>query len=99
MLYTKDPVFNPGGSSVAPIRYKGFDIVREFPETDYRKSPGLMKERDERRTLLWRTRPVMSAAGTSFTFFSNERPVRYRVSVRGMTHDGRILSVDRIVQK
>ena len=99
VLYTKDPVFNPGGNSVAPIRYKGFDIVREFPETDYGKSPGLMREKDDRRTLLWRSRPSMSASGTSFPFFSNERPGRYRVSVRGMTYDGRILSVDRIVQK
>jgi hypothetical protein len=98
-LYTRDPAYTGGGQSVGPIRYKGFDIVREFPDVDPRLSASAAKDVDERRTFLWRPRISLASGAASMRFSSNGNPVRYRVSVRGMTFDGRILSLDRTVQK
>lgn len=98
-LYTRDPFIPGDGQTFAPIRYKGFDIVREFPEPDPRLSSEASKAVDERRTFLWRPRLSMSKGIATLRFFSNAKPSTYRVSVRGVTADGRIVSLDRTVEK
>ena len=98
-LYTKDPEFTGDGRSVRPLRYKGFDIVREFPDIGRRTVSDASKEEAERRTFLWRPRLDLSKGTATLRFISTGNPSRYRVSVRGMTPDGRIVSMDRIVQK
>ena len=98
-LYTRDPSFVADGRSVAPVRYKGFDIVREFPDADPRLSAAASKGTDDRRTFLWRPNLRLESGSATFRFLSNDRPSRYRISLRGMTSDGRMLSVDRTVQK
>jgi hypothetical protein len=98
-LYTKDPEFTGDGRSVRPLRYKGFDIVREFPDIDRRPATDASRGEAERRTFLWRPRLDLSKGTATLRFLSAGNPSRYRVSVRGMTQDGMIVSMDRIVQK
>lgn len=75
---------------------QGFSAPRRFYSPDYR-GMDLPSENDERRTLYWCPDVRTDAAGKAgVVFFNKARPLRrVAVSVRGLTEQGELVSLDR----
>lgn len=99
-IYTKkgnDYVSNKGSMSFG--YYEGYSITKEFYVPDH-----LVREDarpDNRITLDWRpdifcnyVDPVLP-----FSFYNNDRTKKFRVVVEGMTTNGKLFSIEKIISK
>ncbi|HSU27894.1 MAG TPA: hypothetical protein VLJ68_05905 [Chitinophagaceae bacterium] len=79
--------------------YLGFSVVKEFYSPQYDVDPAAMNKTDNRITLLWQ--PHIFKFGGSpdipIRFFNNDRTKQFRVVVEGMTLDGKMLMLEKVI--
>lgn len=82
------------------ISYKGFTVVKEFYVPDYKKDPSFFNKPDNRITIDWRPNIFVNNINPviPISFYNNDRTKRFRVVVEGMTTDGKLICVERIVE-
>jgi hypothetical protein len=77
--------------------YSGYSVVKEFYAPDYSivKDDGKV---DNRITLDWRPNILVNNIDPRipFSFYNNDRTKSFRVVVEGMTHDGKLLMIEKI---
>lgn len=99
-IYTREGADVGVAAADASIRYalEGFSPVKEFFSPDY--SSMTIKADDIRTTLYWnpylRTSP--SEKTIPFFFYNSDHTKQYRLVLEGMTEDGRLLHVEKIVE-
>jgi hypothetical protein len=77
----------------------GYTVVREFYSPDY-DSIATDDKKDLRTTLYWNP-TVLTSPGqnkVNLTFFNNDFTDEYRVIIEGMTNDGRLTHIEKIVK-
>ncbi|MFT4094413.1 MAG: hypothetical protein QM640_12310 [Niabella sp.] len=81
------------------ITYNGYTIVKEFYNPDYDKNPQADKP-DNRLTLSWnphiffaKINPVIPVI-----FYNNEHTKRFKIVAEGITNDGRMLMLEKIIE-
>lgn len=81
------------------ITYNGYTIVKEFYNPDYDKQPDNEKA-DNRLTLTWQ--PAMFVADADpkipVIFYNNDRTKRFKIVAEGITEDGRMLMIEKIIE-
>jgi hypothetical protein len=98
-IYTKnghDYVSNKGPISYGT--YQGYSISKEFYAPDYSVNKEESKA-DNRITLDWRPDIFCNYVNPSlpFSFYNNDRSKKFLVVVEGMTTNGKLLSVEKVV--
>lgn len=100
-VYTKagSDLYNiPGLDQSVRIPLPGYSPAKEFYSPDY--SSARPTERDTRTTLYWnpylRTDP--GQPGFRFSFFNSDRSKRLKVVLEGMTEDGRLLHMEKMIE-
>ncbi len=100
-IYTKkgDDLFDFSSGRSFNLRYNGFSVIREFYSPDYQKAPAEKTKEDKRITLQWKPDIMLSGVNPKIpvVFYNNDRTKRYRVVVEGMTVDGKLLMLEKIV--
>ncbi len=85
-------------SSGDMINYKGYSIIKEFYSPDY-KIKASDKKPDHRITLYWN--PVVFVNGINpiipITFYNNDRTKQFKIVIEGMTEDGKMLMIEKII--
>lgn len=99
-VYTKKgDDYNTGRGSLANHRvYNGYTIMKEFYSPDY----SVQKETnqpDNRITLLWRPSLFINSINPVITlpFYNSDRTRQYKVVVEGLTMDGKMLSIEKLI--
>ncbi|SDC16989.1 hypothetical protein [Niabella drilacis] len=81
------------------IVYKGYSIIRQFYAPDYDLKNVDPSKPDDRLTLAWL--PDIYLANISpkvpLVFYNNDRTKRFKVVVEGLTNDGRMLMIEKII--
>jgi len=80
------------------ISYKGYSVIKEFYSPDYSVEKN-NKKADNRITLYWN--PAIFVDGINpdipITFYNNDRTKQYKLVVEGMTTDGKMLMIEKII--
>jgi hypothetical protein len=99
-IYTKkgSDIYN-SVSITDMIRYQGYSVSKEFYAPDYSVDPAAIKKQDNRITLLWVPQIIVSGINGNIpvTFFNNDRTKQFKIVVEGMTTDGKMLMIEKIV--
>ena len=80
-------------------RLSGYNVLREFYSPDYDTLPADEKK-DLRTTLYWNP-TVITTPGKNkvdLTFFNNDFTGEFRVVIEGMTADGRLTHIEKIIK-
>lgn len=96
-VYTREDGFRlKGKKGVAKRFIQGFSLPAAFPNPNFRAND-IPSTADYRRTLHWNPMVATDASGkASVVFFGNAREGQHlRISVRGITADGRWVSFER----
>ena len=100
VVYTKKGADKelPSFARTGVISYQGYTIVKEFYTPEYKLRQG--DEADKRITLHWL--PAVFSAGVNLriplTFYNNARTKRFKVVAEGITADGRMLMLEKIIE-
>ncbi len=88
------------GIGAEVIDYKGYSIIREFYSPDYSMPVQTADIADHRMTLLWVPDLFINDVNTRLPirFYNNDRTKRFKVVVEGMTHDGKLLMLEQILE-
>jgi hypothetical protein len=88
----------PSAGEIIP--YSGFSIIKEFYSPDY-SIPAVQNKAtpDERITLAWNPDIYVRGINTKIpiTFYNNDRTKSFKVVVEGMTRDGKLLMMEKII--
>jgi hypothetical protein len=98
-VYTKKGPDAKGLNATGDIvPFNGYTVMREFFSPDYSDTKPAEKA-DNRVTLYWN--PALAANGVNpripVSFYNNDRTRQFRIVVEGMTLDGKMLLIDKIV--
>jgi hypothetical protein len=99
-IYTKkgDDYAKPKGAASYGV-YEGYSVMKEFYAPDYsvKKEEG---NGDNRITLDWRPDVLSNYINPSipFSFFNNDRTKKFKVVVEGMTANGKLVCLEKIIQ-
>lgn len=81
------------------VDYDGYSIIKEFYTPDYAK-PAEVRYTDYRLTLSWE--PAVYVSGYNqkipIRFYNNDRTKRFKVVAEGITSDGKLLMVEKIIE-
>lgn len=81
------------------LRYNGYTVIKEFYSPDYKVPAKNNDKPDQRLTLYWK--PDINVAGVNakipLTFYNTDRTKSFKVVVEGMTYDGKMLMVEKII--
>jgi hypothetical protein len=81
------------------LRYNGFSIIKEFYSPDYKVPVKNNDKPDQRLTLYWK--PDINIAGVNakipLIFYNTDRAKSFKVVVEGMTYDGKLLMIEKII--
>jgi hypothetical protein len=80
------------------INYRGYSLIKEFYSPDYSVSKKSDKA-DYRITLHWNSAIVVDGINQKvpITFYNNDRTKQYKIVVEGMTTDGKLLMIEKII--
>jgi len=98
-VYTKKGSDYSGTSGFANLStYNGYSVVKEFYAPDYSVN-NQDKKADNRMTLDWRPNILVNSIDPEipFSFYNNDRTKSFRVVIEGMTVDGKMLMIEKIV--
>lgn len=99
-VYTKKgDDYNTGRGSLANHRvYNGYTIIKEFYSPDYSVKKETAQP-DNRITLLWRPSLFINSINPVITlpFYNSDRTRQYKVVVEGLTMDGKMLSIEKLI--
>lgn len=98
-VYTKkDEDYSSSTAFTNLSAYTGYSVVKEFYAPDYsvRKQDS---KADNRITLDWRPNILVNSIAPEipFSFYNNDRTKSFRVVIEGMTLDGKMLMMEKIV--
>lgn len=81
------------------ITYKGYTIIKEFYNPDYDKQPSNDKA-DNRLTISWQPAIFVSDVNATLPviFYNNDRTKRFKIVAEGITSDGRMLMIEKIIE-
>ena len=86
----------PSASEI--INYRGYSVIKEFYSPDYKVDKNSSKS-DYRVTLHWD--PVVFVSGINpkipIRFYNNDRTRRFKIVVEGMTTDGKMLMIEKMI--
>lgn len=79
--------------------YKGYTIIKEFYQPNYDLKPNNDK-RDNRLTLSWMPYLYVSSVNPQIPviFYNNDRTKRLKIVAEGITNDGRLLMLEKIIE-
>ena len=79
------------------ILYDGYTVIKEFYAPDYNVETTSVV--DNRITIDWRPSILVNNVNPRipFSFYNSDRTKSFRVVIEGMTTDGKMLSIDKIV--
>jgi hypothetical protein len=101
-IYTKrfDSYALPVKSGPDFLQLQGFSVVKEFFSPDYSSEESAGSRRDERTTLYWN--PLLKADDSqkriSFSFYNSDNAKRLKVILEGISGDGKLLHVEKIIE-
>lgn len=99
-IYTKkgSDLYNDA-SITDMVRYQGYSVIKEFYSPDYTVDTAAIKKQDNRITLLWMPQIIISGINGSITvtFYNNDRAKQFKIVVEGITSDGKMLMIEKIV--
>lgn len=101
-IYTKrggDQDYSPG-RGFERLRVPGYTIVRQFYSPDYAVKKRVNELPDKRATLYWNPDLVMDSTSgpLTFSFYNTDITRRMRIIVEGITDDGRIGRVEKVIR-
>lgn len=81
-------------------RYTGYSVTREFYSPDYAVDKGAKEQKDNRITLDWRPNILINNVNPRIPlrFYNNDRTRGFKVVVEGMTRDGRLLMLEKVIK-
>lgn len=81
------------------MTYNGYSIIKEFYEPDYKANPASKERPDNRITLSWRPGIILNNIDPKVpvSFYNSDRTKSFRVVVEGMTVDGKMLMIEKII--
>lgn len=81
------------------VDYDGYSIIKEFYAPDYSK-PAEGKYTDYRLTLDWKPEVYVSGYNQKIPikFYNNDRTKRFKIVAEGITSDGKLLMIEKIVE-
>jgi hypothetical protein len=79
--------------------YHGYSVIREFYSPDYAVDTAAVKKPDKRITLLWTPQVIINSINGNIPviFYNNDRTKQFKIVVEGMTSDGKLLMIEKIV--
>lgn len=79
---------------------KGYSVVREFYNVDYKKTPMYNKDViDKRTTLYWNPKAKFDDKGEiKVRFFNNDLSEKYKIVIQGLDQKGRMVYTEEFVQ-
>ena len=82
------------------IQYLGYSVIKEFYSPDYSIPVTDKGKVDQRTTLQWQPDNFVSGIDPKIpvTFFNNDRSSSFKIVVEGMTIDGKMLLIEKIVK-
>lgn len=101
-IYTKrggDQDYSPG-RGFERLRIPGYTIVRQFYSPDYAVKKRVNELPDKRATLYWNPDLVKDSTSgpVTFSFYNTDITRRMRIIVEGITDDGRIGRVEKVIR-
>jgi hypothetical protein len=80
------------------ITYNGYTIIKEFYSPDYDTNPDDSKA-DNRITLSWNPDVFITGVDPQIPviFYNNDRTKRFKIVAEGITTDGRMLMLEKII--
>ena len=98
-IYTKKgtDLYNDA-SITGMIRYQGYSVIKEFYAPNYTVDTAIIKKSDKRITLLWDPQIIVHSIDGNIPvqFYNNDRAKQFKITVEGMTIDGKLLMIERI---
>lgn len=81
------------------MNINGYSIIKEFYSPDYKVAVKNNDKPDQRMTLLWK--PDINIAGVNtkipLIFYNTDRTKSFKVVVEGMTYEGKMLLIEKII--
>ena len=80
-------------------KYNGYSVIKEFYAPDYSVVKPATTSPDNRITLDWRPDIFVNNINPKIpvTFYNNDRSKSFKVVVEGMTVDGKMLSIEKLI--
>lgn len=82
------------------IKYQGYSIIKEFYSPNYKLKNASDQRDDNRITLFWK--PDIQVNGIqsqiAIPFYNNDRTKQFKVVVEGMTINGKMLMLEKIIK-
>lgn len=101
-VYTKkaEDMKDTPNSSADLFFYNGYSVVKEFYSPDY-SQPVAENKPDNRITLHWQPDIFLSGVKNSIPvrFYNNDRTKSFKIVAEGVTTDGKLLLIEKIVQQ
>ncbi|MBC7874070.1 MAG: hypothetical protein H7Y01_08740, partial [Ferruginibacter sp.] len=84
------------------FQYKGYSVIKEFYAPDYSSGKPLnlsSSQKDQRITLHWQPDIIVDGVDTKVPvqFYNNERSRSFKVVVEGMTSEGKMVFIEKII--
>lgn len=101
-VYTKKgkDLWMPTPASADILTYEGYTIVKEFYNPQYNSNAG-KHTIDRRITLQWIPDIFVNGSNTAIpvAFYNNDRTKRFKIVAEGITSDGRMLMLEKIIER
>ena len=102
-VYTKKgkDLFNISSGRATTARYSGFSVIKQFYSPDYKVDVAARSKSDTRITLQWKPDIMITGVAPSIpvVFYNNDRTRRYKVVVEGMTVEGKMVYIEKIIER
>ena len=102
-IWTKkeNDLMDAGNGRSVNLGYSGFSVIREFYSPDYDMQPAEKSRPDRRGTLQWKPDIMISGVNPKIpvTFYNNDRAKKFRITVEGMTVDGKLLHIQQDLEE
>ena len=98
-IYTKKDVDITSAAGSYMTKLNGFSVTKEFYAPDYTASNSDKSKADNRITLDWRPAILINSVNPKipFTFYNNDRTKKIRLVMEGVTLDGKLLMIEKII--
>lgn len=98
-IYTKKDADITMSAGAFLSKYNGFSVTKEFYVPDYTANNNDRSKADNRITLDWRPAILINSVNPKipFTFYNNDRTKKFRLVMEGVTLDGKLLMIEKII--
>src|SRR5699024_1292488 len=90
----------PVGKGLDKIEVQGYSLVKEFYSPDYAIEKADVKTADKRATLYWNPQLIADSIHhvLEIPFYNSDIAKQIRVKVEGITQDGRLVHIDKMIK-